>query len=157
MLCDLIIFLFAGWPKVSSERESKENFCKKSITIYNTCSLQFPYEISCILAFFWFSPSHTYMNRLTLNKHGFICESITRWDELLSMFSKGLGKTRLNHGRAMWQGHKGVPDNTAALVLRAIPPLDPEAEHAGGTGDETGRGGEICWAQTNMQHLWRKD
>lgn len=35
MLCDLIIFLFAGWPKVRSERESKENRSEKSITIYN--------------------------------------------------------------------------------------------------------------------------
>lgn len=70
------------------------------------------------------------MSFLTSNKHSFICEGITWWDEPLSIVSKGVCKTRLSHGRAMWQGHEGVPDNRAALVLRVIPPLDSETEQS---------------------------
>lgn len=50
--------------------------------------------------------------------------------EMSRRLQGAMGKTRLNHGRAMWQGHGGVPDNTAALVLRAIPPLDSETEQS---------------------------
>lgn len=39
MLGDLIIFLFAGWPKVRLEREFKDNCSQKSITKYNVFPL----------------------------------------------------------------------------------------------------------------------
>lgn len=64
---------------------------------------------------------------------------------LYALSQKAFCKTRLNHDCAMWQGHEGVPDNTAALELRAIPPRDSETKTEQ-DGQEMRRGeeGEMC-------------